>query len=295
MQNDDAPQVQDDARPEEIDNAPKEDGGKPDQVPLAVLDKQREEKRKAQQEAADLRNQVEALQREKDLMSLAIPTQEAQKEEPVIPNPDDYVDQAEYAKDLQTFLSNRDKTQLEVYREEAKKLLDQDRKEQAKTLEQREYESKYENDRKAMLEKADSLNAPDFLEAERNLYNSEDESKGVWTKGFYHYVMSGFDNSEQIIYALGNDPEKALELAQGIDQDPFRGGQAFINFAQQLAEKNPSDKPLPEPDEPITGSAGGVSQYESQLAKKREEMRTGKITTNQFFEWKRANQPRNVA
>lgn len=294
----DASLAQEEVRPDDIEQVEAEsveetkteEPKKPDSVPLHVLDKQREQKRQAEAEADRLRKELEAAKQEKDLLLLGMPKQ---KEEAEIdpPHPDDYVDHDEYVKASREF---NKQFKEKITKENEQYVADLLEKRQRETLEQQqreELDKRNAEARQRYLERADALNDSEFLEAEKALYDRE-TGNGVWTQWFFNHVVEGFDNSEQVIAVLGRDPDRALKMAQEFDRNPIKAFKDFHNLADELASKSKTGgKPLPEPDTPIEGGVGAMSDYESRLEKQRQLHREGKKTMNDLLEWKRNNKP----
>jgi hypothetical protein len=131
----------------------------------------------------------------------------------------------------------------------------------------------------AHYERADKLGAADFLDR-------EDKAK-QYLGGFYDFVIDVYpEMSEQIIYDLGGDKDKCIELLQAASQHAGTGARKLNDYVVELKTKfnQSSAELLPEPDEPIQGGAGGVHSKEALIEKSRKDKMSGKITMEQHMD-----------
>ena len=193
----------------------------------------------------------------------------------IAPNPYDYASDDEWIAAQRQYskqLTERMKADLtQVYRENQQA----DQKERADAEAKAQQDTASTQAREAYLDRAEKLNAPDFIEA-------EDKMLTVWSKGFLDHVIAHIPNSEQVIYTLSQDLGKAGELADAVDKNMLSGGTELVKYAAQLGK--PNKEVLPEPDEPITGGAGGVFDIESKIEKLREKKLAKKITQNELLD-----------
>jgi hypothetical protein len=267
-----------------------------DKVPLAKYVKNKHKAQELERQNQELQRQLEAAKQEQALQSLAIQTPEKSEDEedaPIMPNPNDYLDDDEYIEAQKAWnkanTARLSKQFEKTAKEQAEQLFKQREEERQKTEAQAQAEREYQEKFDVMLEKADKLKVDpeQFSEAMDNL-------KTYWAPWFFEQAVAKIDNPEMLIMALGNDEEKAVALAKAWDNDPFSGGVELIKFAGSLDPTQTSGN-LPEPDERVDGGAGSMATYEQQLAKKREENRKGKISMTELAEWKRANKPEVAA
>jgi hypothetical protein len=251
-------------------------------VPLKAHVKLRERAQAAEDKLLEMERRTAAMEQERNLAALAIRQPQAEPEEEaelIAPNPYDYasddewvVAQRQYSKQL----TERMKADLtKVYRDNQQA----DKQSQAEAEAKAQQDSAYSKAREDYLDRAEKLNAPDFLEA-------EDKMLTVWSKSFLNHVIANIPNSEQVIYTLSQDLGKAGELADAVDRNMLSGGTELVKYAAELGK--PNKGVLPEPDEPITGGAGGVVDIEGQIDKLRAQKLAGKLTMQQFMDKKTA-------
>ncbi len=248
-------------------------------VPLSELVKQREKKQQALSEVDTLKREVESLRQQNNLQSLVIPA--VVDDEPEVdlipPNAYDFNDDDEWLAAQRKY--NADYKQK--LKADTEALVNQQLAERDQVAEQskaeREAKTQSEQVRSDYLERADKLEAPDFLE-------KEDAVRKEVAPWFFDRLMSDFDNSEQLVYSLGGDIPKLIELVDAFDQNQLRGGAQLVRYAANLGKPNTGN--LPEPDEAIKGG-GGVSDLEAQISRLREQKLAGKLTMQQFMDKKR--------
>lgn len=249
-------------------------------IPLKQLVDQRKKKQQALLEIEGLKRENESLRQQNNLQSLVIP--QAVDDEPeaelIPPNAYDYNDDGEWL-EAQRKYNAEYKERLKA---DTEALVKQQLAERDKVAEQskaeREAQIKAEEIRNQYLERADKLEAPDFLE-------KEDALRKEVAPWFFDQLMANFENSEQLIYQLGGDIPKAIELVEAFDKDNFRGGMELVKYAANLG-KQTTDQ-LPEPDAAITGGSGMAVDIDSQIDKLRDQKIAGKITQNQLLQKKR--------
>lgn len=265
--------------PVPTDSEDQGDDAEQKRVPLSELVKQREKKQQALSEVDTLKREVESLRQQNNLQSLVIP--EVVDDEPeadlIPPNAYDFNDDDEWLAAQRKYNADyKQKLKTDTEALVKQQLAERDQvAEQSKA--EREAEQKLNDTRAQYLERADKLEAPDFLER-------EDALRKEVQPWFFDQLMANFDNSEQLIYSLGGDIPKAIELVDAFDKDNFRGGLELVKYAANLGK--PSTGNLPEPDEAIVGG-GGVSDVEAQIDKLREQKLAGKLTMQQFMDKKR--------
>lgn len=250
-------------------------------VPLKAHVKLRERAQAAEDKQLEMERKIAAMEQERSLAKLAIvePKAEPEVEAPLIaPNPYDFADDDEWIKAQQDY----NKQFTGRLKADTQKLVEKQLKEreqaQNQTQAQAAAEAETQRARDVYLDRAEKLNAPDFMEA-------EDKVLGVWSKGFLDHVVQHIPNAEQVVYTLSQDLDKALELAEMVDKNMLSGGTELVKYAAQLSK--PTIGSLPEPDEPITGGAGGVVDVDAKIEKLRAQKLAGKITMQQFMDQKR--------
>lgn len=282
------PQAEDLQRPENSDVEPVEQGTQPTateepkKVPLKELVKQRKKTQAERSRVEELEQKLNALEKEKTLMNILQPQQQVEEAELLPPNPNDFIDDDEWIEANRKYNQENTKrlrAEAEKAAQEAFKK-QQEGQQQAKLLQEQQaaLESSYE----AYYDKADELGVDDFLEKEEIV-------KKQWSPWFFDKVISTVSNPHQVIVELSKDPQKALDIAVGFDKDPFKGGLELLNYANSINPINQKGDPLPEPDEPLKGGAGGVSleSYEGELEKSFELMRERKRTMNEHLAFKK--------
>lgn len=263
--------------PEQAEQQSNTEEAKPTHVPLIVKEKAVKRAQEAERKVAELERQNAALEQERNLQQLVIP-QNQEPEEPselLPPSPDDFLDHDEWLGAQRKFNEESRKRAEEYARTVAREEFNTLKQQEAQTAEQQQAADKLEQDRKNYLERADKLNAPDFLE-------KEDALRAAWSPWFFNEVMSRFDNAEQVVYQLGSDIDKAKELAKKFDEDNFGGGLELVKYAASIGQSKQGN--LPEPDAPITGGSGGVFDVEAQINKLRADKLAGKITMQQLMD-----------
>ena len=247
---------------------PKHDG-----VPLATFVQMKKEKQAAQKQLDEQARQMEAMKQQNELLALS----GTPKVQTVArPNPDDFYD------DPAGFNAAMDAYETHLVKrstDEAQKLIDNkfqslDQQESVKQAQQKQQESI-----NAHYERAQTLNAADFLEVEEKVRGEIDEE-------LYTLVTGYFDNSEHVIYSLGGDLSKAAEFQKLIKSDPIRGFQKLIRYADSLDTKLET-KTLPEPDVAIKGGLSGASNVAAKVEKLRALKTAGKLTMSDFMRQKR--------
>ena len=159
------------ARPEEMESTEVEqpevsEAGaedKPQGVPLAVLVKTRNEKKEAQRKLEEQQREIEALRQQQELMKLSMGNAEPETVTP--PNPDDYYDDPQGLKEA--WGKYEDHLSKKVIKE-AQSIVDnkfQSLEEQTNIRQAQEQQQAALN---AYYERAEALNAPDFLDVEEN-------------------------------------------------------------------------------------------------------------------------------
>lgn len=123
--------------------------------------------------------------------------------------------------------------QQETVREAAKE------QERAKKKEQDDWNSRLENHNKAKA----ALKVPDYEDA-------EEVAKDIFSVTQQSIIVSGSDNSANVIYALGKNPGKAKELAS--IKDPVKFAFAVAKLETQL--KVTPRKAPPAPERQVRGS-----------------------------------------
>lgn len=282
------PQAEDLQRPENSNVEPVEQGTQPtateepQKVPLKELVKQRKKTQAERSRVEELEQKLNALEKEKTLMGILQPQQQVEETELLPPNPNDFIDDDEWIEANRKYNQENTKrlrAEAEKAAQEAFKK-QQEGQQQAKLLQEQQaaLESSYE----AYYDKADELGVDDFLEKEEIVKNQ-------WSPWFFDKVISTVPNPHQVIIELSKDPQKALDIAMGFDKDPFKGGLELLNYANSINPINQKGDPLPEPDEPLKGGAGGVSleSYEGELQKSFEMMRERKRTMNEHLAFKK--------
>lgn len=274
-----------------------ETNDKPDRIPLRALEAERKQKQKAKAEADELRAANEALKQERDLALLGL---NEKKEEPLgeIPNPDDFLDSADYARELQVWLTKRDDLREQKSKDEFVGMIQENQQRQALTLQQQELLQKREEERGEFLDQAESLNAPDFYDADKYL-------QGAIRPDIYDTIVGHFGTDAPVLaYHLGSDPEKVQELIKNYDahieyydSKPVETKAVAVTLRnlggvlETLKQNQGGKTELPDPDPPIDGGAGGLSTFNVQLEKKRKQKMDGKLTQNQLMDWIRENRP----
>jgi hypothetical protein len=279
------PQAEDVARPENSEVEPVEQDTQsttqeePQKVPLKELVKQRKKTQAERTRVEQLEQKLDALEKEKQLYQIVGDSQpQAEEAELLPPNPNDFIDDDEWIEANRKYNQENTKrlrAEAEKAAQEAFKK-QQEGQQQAKLLQEQQaaLESSYE----AYYDEADKLGVDDFLEKEEIV-------RKQWSPWFFDKVISTVPNPHQVIVELSKEPQKAFDLAAGFDKDPFKGGLELLNYANSINPINQKGDPLPEPDEPLKGGAGGVSlgSYEAALEKSRADMAAGKITMNQHL------------
>ena len=273
--------VEGDLRPQEIENLePQQEAQTPEpseddqRVPLKKFVEKKHEAKALKDQLDEQTRQLEALKQQQELYKMsASPVEEAV----VRPSVDDYYDDPEaYNKAM----ANYESSLVQQATAEAQKMIDNrfSSLEQQKNVEAAQAAQKAAMD--AHYDRADKLNASDFLEVEEKV-------KGRVNNEIYSLITGYLDNSEHVIYAMGGDLSKADDIQAQMDRDPIKGFMSLMAYADSLKTKN-TNQSLPEPDEPLKGGLAGVVNIDSQLEKLREQHRTRKISTNEFMEKKRA-------
>jgi len=259
---------------------PTETSSKPSSVPIARFLEERDKTKQQKKELDELKREKDALKQEKDLALMAISAPpEAELEDLIPPNPDDYFGDhdgyvAAFKKYNEANTARLTQNMQSIVQESISA------QEQAKLEQQQQAEltAKHQEKLSAHYARADSLKAEDYVE-------SEDRAKQWLGSGLFDAVVSAFDNSEQIVYALGNNKEKTLELLNAVKDDPLYGYKELIAYAGQLDPIKPSGELLPEPDSPIEGGAGGVvGGADAAIEKSRDKYLTGKISLQQHMQ-----------
>jgi hypothetical protein len=254
----------------------------PIHIPLRVKTELKKRAQDAEKERDTLKRQLAAMEQERNLASLAI-----QKDVPVVadeveliaPHPNDYFTDEEW---LEAQKKHSKQITERLHADTARLVQEQlQAREQAKlqTQSQTQAQEAADKARGEYLDRADKLNAPDFLDAEEKVLEA-------WSPGFLDHVIQHIPNAEKVIYTLSQDLGKARELAEMVDANMLSGGTELLKYAAQLGNSKQDD--LPEPDTPITGGAGGVINVDSAVDKYREQARKGEISWNTFFEKKRS-------
>lgn len=234
---------------------PTEAGEKPEgeqRVPLKQLVKERKKKREAQSETERLKQELQAKEQELNLFKLATPKESEQEEEVLVaPNPNDFLDDDEWSQANHAYQTKLQEKVRKESHSEVQKLLQQ-REQEAQTIAQQEEQQKaqeqaYEN----FLDEADKLGVDNFLELEEKIKGQ------IWSPQFYDQVISHVPNAALLIADLGNNPDKALELAQAVDNKGMSGMIELYEYAKSINPIKSNGETLPEPDEPIEGGAGG--------------------------------------
>lgn len=281
--------AEDVARPENSEVEPVEQDTQsttteePQKVPLKELVKQRKKTQAERTRVEQLEQKLNALEKEKQLYEIVGESQpQAQEAELLPPNPNDFIDDDEWIEANRKYNQENTKrlrAEAEKAAQEAFKK-QQEGQQQAKLMQEQQaaLESSYE----AYYDKADELGVDDFLE-------KEEVVRKQWSPWFFDKVISTVPNPHQVIVELSKDPQKAFDIAAGFDKDPFKGGLELLNYANSINPINQTGDPLPEPDEPLQGGAGGVSldSYESELEKSFNLMRERKRTMNEHLSFKK--------
>ncbi len=248
---------------------PKHDG-----VPLATFVQMKKEKQAAQKQLDEQARQMEAMRQQNELLALS----GTPKVQTVArPNPDDFYD------DPAGFNAAMDGYETHLVKrstDEAQKLIDNkfqslDQQESVKQAQQKQQESI-----NAHYERAQTLNAADFLEVEEKVRGEIDEE-------LYALVTGYISNSEHVIYSRGGENlSKAVEFQKTFKSDPIRAYTELIRYADSLDTKLET-KTLPEPDVAIKGGLSGVSNVAAKVEKLRALKTAGKLTMSDFMRQKR--------
>ena len=242
-------------------------------VPLKELAKQREKKRAEAERADRAERELQALKLQ--MQQQAAPKEVSEEAEVLPPHPDDFIEHDEWIAANKKFLDHNKTKILKEAEQLAAQTVQNHQLTQQQQAEQLAAQQAAQAARDAYLDRAEKLNAPDFLEAEEKLLTK-------WSPEFMNMVISGVPNSEQVIYQLGNDLEKAEEIARKIDENGFSGGYELLQYAAQLGQRTTAVD-LPEPDEPITGGAGGVQDVEAKIARLREKKLKGEMSQTELL------------
>lgn len=175
------------------------------------------------------------------------------------PDPLDYDDTAEYRRDLDAYIADQAKKQIEQFSQS-----------QAEKVKSEKLAQQLEGAMEKHYQRAASLGDQNFGAIE----NIAREHLGDEA---CHQIMMRFDNSEQVLYALGSNPEKAQEFARDLRSDPVGGVIRLTRYAQDLGNVKPES--IPEPDSKIEGSAASPSvNWDQKIESLRKEARAGKAS-----------------
>ena len=254
-------------------------------VPLSAHTKLRSRAQDAETRLAEVERKLEAAKQEANLAKLIQPLNNQEDVDLNPPNPDDYIDGDDWRIAFNEYTKKTNAKQAQDTQDLMNKQFTEREQKQIQTVAETKSQQEQAVKLEAYYERADKLGATDFVEAEEKLQK-------VWSPWFMDMVRTNFDNSEQVIYTLANDPEKAQELAAGFDNNQISGGLALFKFAGSInpLKDKPGDQP-PEPDEAIKGGAGGVtlqSATDKKLDQIRADHRAGKFDMTELIRRKKA-------
>ena len=266
---------------EEVTPSEKPQGG----VPIAVHAKLRGRAQDAEAKVEQLERDATALRQEKDLALMAIgsPQEEAvllpPKEEDYYGDNDGWI-----AAHTQYNRQNTERLKAELQASTAEQIaqnnqlaVDQQAQD-AQTL-------KRNTALNAHHERADTLNAPDYLDREQRVINNIGEE-------LFSRMVENYPNSHELIFTLGEDSPEAVnqttKLLQQFESDPWKGVTELDKYAASLKGKTTTSDHLPEPDTPLVGGSGGTVA-QTKLDKMRADLLKGKCTMNDIVAFKRAN------
>lgn len=134
--------------------------------------------------------------------------------------------------------------------------------------------------------RAAKLKAQDFDEAE----NAVMEALGNQAT---RQIIQNWDNSEAVIYALGKNQQKLLELSTTLKQNPL----AFVREVERFSSKittRPRSKQAPEPNAMETGADAAAANPQAQLDKLRQKVSEGKADMKDLLAFKREHKERGI-
>lgn len=273
------PQIDDEAKPETETVEGEETKAEPvGSVPLIEHLKLRKRAQEAERSKEAIKRERDAIKAERDTAMLAFKGKPKPDEEELsIPYPDDYIGEPERWKQD---ISEYQRKLSERMEQRSKSIASEVLQENTKTLQQKQLEEQQQAEKakayNAYIERADKLGDAGFLDAEAKV-------REVWSPQFFDYVVANIPNSEQLVWTLSKDPDKALQMAKDIDANFFKGGQALIEFAGSLDPIKKQADTL-EADEPIKGGAGGLTdaaaKFDKEVALSREKNRTDPANYN---------------
>lgn len=118
-------------------------------------------------------------------------------------------------------------------------------------------------------ERASTLKVKDY---------SDTEDKAIEALGndVVNQIISNFDDSPQLLYYLGKNPQEAERIASLIDSNPIQGVAEIGRLRSEIKIKPKTKDPTPNPDEQIEGGGGAATNsYQRKLDKLREEATKG--------------------
>ena len=114
-------------------------------------------------------------------------------------------------------------------------------------------------------DRAGSLKVPDYAE-------TEDKAIEILGEDLFKFIVASTDKAHVLLYGMGKNPAKAMELVQKVQANPGRGAVFIGELAAAAKVKSAAGSDVPEPDDELSG--GGAPQetiwqrkYDKLLAK----------------------------
>ncbi len=206
----------------------------------------------AEATAEELKRELDAAKNEAALLKAAM---SGDKKTLTLPDQFDYDSDEEYQKDLEAFYSAKsEETARRIVAEE--KEAERQRAEESKRSQYiQEVEEKHIN-RAAKFIQNSKIDDETYSEAQAKVANTFGDQ-------FLVNIMEGYENSEQVIWDLGRNPQKMQEFVEKFQKSPLATYSDFTRYADSLGKVQ-----LPtttEPDEAIERSASGVTDFQAKL------------------------------
>lgn len=207
-------------------------------------------KKKGAEPDDETKSQIELERERNKLLTLALEQARGNKskQEDVAPDPDKF-DGGEYDPEYRKQL---DAFQVKRNQEEVRRLLREERDQEANKLAQEAQSKQLEESQRSHYKRALTLEVKDYDEAEDKVIDAlGSEAANV--------IIQSFDDSHALMYHLGKNPDKLHKLDQLVkDGSSTATAKALAELGRISASLavNPKSKPAPNPVEPLNGSVG---------------------------------------
>lgn len=155
------------------------------------------------------------------------------------PKPSDFDSDAEFDSALQRY--NRQQTETRA-REIAQEEIDKQRT----AATQGQQDEQTEKRLNKHYDRAAKLNVPDYAE-------TEDKAIEVLGEDLFHFIVASTDKSDAILYGMGKNPAKAMELVRKVQSNPGEGAVYIGELAAQVKVQPAPNSDVPEPEDELSG------------------------------------------